>query len=294
MKNILVTGATGPLGMAVVENLLKNISAEHIRVLARNAEKAAPLKEKGIDVRIGDYENYDSLIKAFNGIETVYMISNNEVQNRITQQDNVVRAAVEAGVVHIVYTSFQRKDETASSPIAMVTKGHLNTEEKLKDSGITYTILQHGMYADLIPSFAGKEILTRRVIFLPAGDGKAAFVLRKDLAEAGANVLLDETGKYDNQTIELTGPEILSWDEIADIIGSVTNLSIKYVSPTEEEFKTALTNAGVPPTYVGLFANFSKAIKEGEFDKTTNALEYVLGHAPTTVAEYLNGVYGNK
>ena len=294
MKKILVTAATGSLGMAVITNLLTKTSAKNIHALARSEEKAAPLKKLGVTVKIGEYDDYDSLLNAFKGIDTLYMVSNTDVSKRITQQDNVVEAALEAGITRIVYTSYLRKTESVDSPIRAVAAGHLNTEAKLKESGITYTILKHGTYTEMIPVFAGHDVLTKHLIYVPAGDGKTSFVLRNDLAEAGAIVLLDETGKYDNQSLELTGQKALSWGDIADIMGSITNLPIKYISPSEDEYKKVATDAGVPSAYVNLFANFGKTMRTDEFATTTTTLEEVLGHKVTAVETTLKEVYGNK
>ncbi|TWJ03173.1 NAD(P)H dehydrogenase (quinone) [Mucilaginibacter frigoritolerans] len=294
MKNILVTGATGPLGMGVITTLLSKTSAKNVYALARSEEKAASLKELGVNVKIGDYDDYESLVNAFNEIDTLYMVSNTDVAKRITQQDNVVEAALETGVTHIVYTSYLRKTETEDSPIRAVAAGHLNTEAKLKESGITYTILKHGTYTEMIPVFAGYDVLTKHLIYVPAGDGKTSFVTRNELAEAGAIILLDETGKYANKSLELTGPKALSWGDVADIIGSITNLPIKYISPSEDEYKKVAIEAGVPAGYVNLFANFSKVTKDREVDKTTGTLEDVLGYKATTVEISLKKIYGNK
>jgi NAD(P)H dehydrogenase (quinone) len=291
MSNILVTGATGHLGKAVTESLLKKTTSNNISILVRDANKASTFKAQGVDVRIGDYDNYASLLAAFKGIDKLYMVSGNDIANRIQQQDNVVNAAREAGVKHVLYTSFQHKNETDSSPIAFIAKGHLNTEQKLKASGLTYTILAHGIYADMIPIFAGKQLLDTKTIYLPAGDGKTAYALRTDQAEAGANVLLDETGKYNNKTIELGGNEALSWKQIAAIITEITGEQINYVAPSVEEFTNTLTQAGVPAEYIGMFAAFSLAAKEGEFENVTNNLEAILGRKPVSVYSYLQSVY---
>jgi NAD(P)H dehydrogenase (quinone) len=292
MSNILVTGATGPLGTAVIEDLLKKTDAANLNALVRDADKAAALKGKNIKIHVGDYNDYASLVAAFQNIDKVYMVSGNDIPNRVRQQEDIIKAAQEAGVKHIVYTSFQRKNETESSPIAFIAEGHLNTEEKLKESGLTYTILQHGLYTDLVPIFAGQELLKNKTIYLPAGDGKIAFALRTDFAEAGANVLLDESGKYDNKSIELTGNEAVSWSQIAEFISTVTGEQISYVAADDQEFVDTLTKAGVPAEYVGLFASFSKAAAEGEFDHVTAELETLLGRKPVTVAAYVQSVYG--
>src|SRR6478752_3085182 len=123
MKQILITGATGQLGKEVVNALLKKTDAGAISVLVRDAAKAGDLKAKGIDIRVGSYDDEASLVKAFKGINTVYFVSSSEMANRSQQHENVVKAAKEAQVKHVVYTSFQRRNETASSPIAAIAEG---------------------------------------------------------------------------------------------------------------------------------------------------------------------------
>lgn len=291
MSKILVTGATGHLGKAVTESILKQIDATNITIMVRDAEKAAAFKAQGVNVKIGDYNDYVSLVAAFIGIDKVYMVSGNNFANRISQQDNVVNAAKEAGVKHIIYTSYQRKNETDSSPIAFDGNGHLNTERKLKASGLAYTILQHGIYANMIPIFAGEHLLDNKTIYLPAGEGKTTYVVRTDFGDVGANVLLDETGKYDNKSIELGGAEGLSWSDIAKLISEITGVEIAYVSPSNEEFTDTLTKAHVPVEYIGLITGYCNAAKEGEFENVTGNLKDILGREPETVATYLKTVY---
>ena len=292
MGSILITGATGYLGKAVTESLLKKTNKTDISVLVRNADKASAFKTIGVDVRVGDYDNYASLVVAFKGSEKLYFVSGNDIGNRNKQHENVVNAAKEAGVKQIVYTSYQRKNETETSPIAIVGDSHLYTEELLKASGLSYTILQHGIYADMIPAFAGEHLLETKTIYLPAGDGKTAYALRTDQAEAGANVLLDETGQYNNKTIELAGSKAVSWEAVAEIISEVTGQKIVYVAADLTEFTETLTKAGVPAELIGILSGFSQAAKEGEFDNITTNLETLLGHEPVSVAAYLQSVYG--
>lgn len=286
---ILVTGATGPLGSAIVSSLLKTTPASSIAVLVRDAEKVKDLAAHGVEIRVGDYGNYDSLVKAFTGIDQLMFVSGNDIANRSAQQANVVAAAKQAGVRQVVYTSFQRKNETASSPIAFVAKAHLETEKGLKESGMAYTILNHNIYADMIPIFVGGKVLETGTIFLPAGNGKVAYALRTDMAEAAANIL---TGKgHENKTYDITGSAALSYDEIAEIISEVSGKKISYVSPTQEVFREEMTKAGVPDPYIGVFAGFSEAARQKEFDLIDPTLEKLLGRRPVSVREYLKGVY---
>lgn len=291
MSNILVTGATGQLGKAVTENLLKKANPLNVYGLVRDDAKATDLIPKHSHVKLGDYNDYSSLLLAFKGIDKLYMISGNDLAKRTQQHYNVVDAAVEAGVKHIIYTSFQRKDEnyTPENFIA-----HLHTEDKIKASGLTYTFLKHGIYAEMIPIFAGKQLLQNCKIFLPAKEGKTAYVLRDDLAEAGANILLDESEKYYNTSIELAGSEAFSWGQIAGKITNITGKPIRYVSPTVEDFKEALAGADVLNKAIDLMVGFNSAVADGQFDNINNELKNILGRRPANVGAYLKSIYKNK
>lgn len=287
---ILVTGATGPLGSAVVKFLTEKIEPSSIAVLARNPAKAEALKTLGVDVRQGDYEDYASLLKAFQGVEKLYFVSGSDLMKRGGQHMNIVNAAKEAGVKHIIYTSFQRKNESDSSPIALVANTHIDTEKAIKDSGLTYTIMKHNVYMDMLPMFIGEKVLENGTIFLPAGDGKAAYATRVDMAEAGARVLTSEG--HENKEYEISNTESVSYGEIANDLSELSGKEIKYVSPSQEVFKAELTKLGVPEMYIGINAGFSEAIRQGEFDFPTTDLEKLLGRKPTPVKAFLKKAYG--
>jgi NAD(P)H dehydrogenase (quinone) len=292
--SILVTGATGQLGSAVVKALLTKTDAKNISILARSEEKAADLKAKGVNVLIGDYTDYASLVAAFKGIDKVYFVSGNDIPTRIPQHENVINAAVEADVKHVLYTSTIRKTETSASPIFFLEEAHFETERKLKASGINYTILQHSLYADVIPMFAGDQMLQINTLIFPAGEGKTTFALREELGEAGANLLLDNSGKYENKSIALTGSTTVTWDEIAASISEITGQKIAYVSPPQDEYIAALNKAGVPEIFVKMLSGFGAAIEQGEFGKVSYELKAILGRKPAPFTNLLKAVYGKK
>lgn len=292
MSNILVTGATGQLGASIIESLLKKTNADHISVLIRDASKAEAFTAKGLKVVMGDYADYPAMVAALQGIDKLYLVSGTDIVHRTAQQANVIRAAKAAGVKHVLYTSFQRKKDTKNSAIEGISASHIETENALKASGLTYTLLQHGLYADIIPAFAGEQMLERKSIYLPAGDGRVSFALRADLAEAEATILLDETGKFDNKAIELTGAETTSWEEIAAMISEITGTEIRYIAPTAEEFISTLTGAGVPAEFAAFLSAFNQAIAAGEFEEVSTELEMLLGRKPLNVKVLLQSVYG--
>lgn len=289
---ILITGATGNYGNSTIDFLLKKgVSSTNIVALARDEEKAADLKSKGIEVRIGDYDNYVQLVTALKGIDKLLLISGSDIVNRSQQHQNVIEAAKESGVKHIVYTSFERKNESETSPIAFVAASHIATENWIKSSSMHYTILRNNLYMDILPWFFGEKVMETGV-FLPAGDTKAAFTLRDYMAEATANVLITEG--HENKVYNFSNTENVSVGEMAASLSEIAGKEVPYTSPSTEVYLETLTNANVPADYVGMFAGFSSAILQGEFTVEKTDLENILGRKPTTTKQFLSMVYASK
>lgn len=290
MSKILVTGATGQLGSYLINKLLEKVSHEEITALVRDENKAEALKNKGVQIIVGNYEDRASLVKAFKGIDKLYFISSSEMKSRVEQHENVVKAAVEAKVGHIFYTSVQRKSEDGSSPSAIITDDHVKTEEIIKQSELTYTILKHGLYSDILPLFMGDNVLETGTVFLPAANGKAAFASRKDMAEAGA-ILLTTNG-HENRTYEISGVDSLSFHDIAGILSELSGKSIQYVSPSPEQYADQLRSYGVPNQMIQGASNLCVGIAQAEFDFPSNDLQNILGRKTETVREFLKVAYG--
>lgn len=289
MSRILVTGATGHLGKVVTEELLKRTDAANIAVLVRDPDKAAAWQAKGVTVLKGDYGDYNSLVTAFQGIDKLYFVSGNDVVNRIPQHENVVKAAVAAKVKHVFYTSYQRKTEDASSPLAMVGAAHLQTEKWLKASGLAYTILKHALYSDVLPIFLGEKVLESG-ISLPAGDGKATYASRHDMGEAGAILLLGSG--HENKSYDLATDAVYSFNDIAQILSELSGKSIQYISASVADFTAQLAQAGVPVEWIHMIAAFGEGIAQGEFNFPDSTLEKLLGRKPETLKAFLKTAYG--
>ena len=291
---ILVTGATGQFGSKAIDHLLKKgIKPSEILALVRDVAKAQILKDKGIELRVGDYTDHNSLVNAFQGVDKLLLVSSNDrqaVENRTAQHINVIKAAKEAQVKHIIYTSFIRKPHFEDSAIAEFQNSHAQTEAVLKDSGINYTILQNGIYLEMIPVFAGEKVAETGIILFPAGEGKASFVLREELAEAAAHVLITEG--HENKLYQLTNTASVSFDDIAIALSDKLGKNIKYQSPSVDEFKSTLKQFGIPDLYIGMFIMWAVAQAQGTMDVEDNTLEIFLGKKPTTMVQFINQVYG--
>lgn len=289
MKKISITGANGNFGKTTIDFLLKKgLEANQLVGLVRNEENGAELRKLGVEVKIGDYKNYDSLVKAFQGTEKLLLISGTDVANRAKQHENVINAAKESGVKHILYTSFERKNESENSPLAFVAKTHLETEKILKESGLHYTILRNTLYLDLLPMFLGEKVLESG-IYLPAADGKAGFALRTEMAEATANILT--SSGHESKEYRFSNSENVSFREIAATLKDITGKEVSYFSPDVLTYSQTLLGAGVPGEFVGILAGFGAGIAAGELENSSNELESLLGRKPTRVKDFLESVY---
>jgi NAD(P)H dehydrogenase (quinone) len=219
---ILVTGSTGNLGKAAMDFMLKNIQSNQIAALARDSKKAEALAAKGIDIRQGDYSKPDSLVKACKGIGKLPLVSSHALEHVAEQHANVINAAKETGVKHIVYTSIVGPP---GNPHLELISDYNKTEKDLRASGITFTVMRNGYYLDMLPMLIGDAWETGRIIY-PAGNGKAGFTERIDLAEAAANVLTGDG--HENRIYQTSANTRCSFHDIAyalsELAGKKSNI----------------------------------------------------------------------
>lgn len=294
MAKILITGATGGLGGTTARSLKEKKTSDDIAVLVRDKEsdKAQALAREGFELRLGDYDNPDSLAEAFKDIDILYFVSASDIGKRIPQHKNVVETAKASNINHILYTSTVRKDESSEAPLYVVVDAHVKTEEWIKESGLTYTILRHNLYAEVIPMFLGEkeQLLQSKTIYLPTGSGKTSFVPREDFAEAETNILANPE-PYENKILEFNGSEQTSFEDVAKILTKTLSEPIGYVSPEVDEFKQTMASYQLPEDIIEMLTMFSMGIADGEFNQKSDDLESVLGRKTKSIADFLKAVY---
>jgi uncharacterized protein YbjT (DUF2867 family) len=279
---IAVTGATGALGRRVVERLAAR-GEEPLRLVVRDPARAPQVPGAEVVANPGGFDDPAGLQEALRGADTVYLVSAAEHENRLEQHYAAVDAAVAAGVQRIVYTSFLN-----ASPDAVFTlvRQHYATEERIRQSGVRATFLRHSMYADFVPFFASVEE-GQAVIAAPAGDGRTSFVSRDDLADVGAAVLLDDSGRFDGQTLDVTGPEALTMAEAAEVLTEVTGRPVAYRDQTVEEAWATRRPSGHPDWEIEGWVTSYLAIAAGELATVSDVVPTLTGHPALTVAEHL-------
>ncbi len=283
---ILVTGATGHLGTAVIRQLLTKIPAHKIAAFARDANKAAGLKEKGVDVRIGSYDDTDSLDKAMRGVEKVLLIASNDEQNRLSQHRNVVDAAKNAGVNCVAYTSRNLKDR--STMVNRLMDEHFQTEDFVRESGLNYVLFRNALYLDVMPQFAGEKVFETG-INLPAGEGRVAYALRSELGEAIANALAKDD--CDNRIYQLTGSEAHTFGDVATALSELSGEKVTYTPVEKSAFETQMKERGVPESVIEKVAGFIADIENGQEQEISFELENLLERQPASLRDGLKTIF---
>ncbi|MFU8807090.1 MAG: SDR family oxidoreductase [Bradymonadaceae bacterium] len=271
---IIVTGATGNLGRHVIDGLLERVPAERIVAAVRDPNKASDMAKRGIVVRRADYDEPETLEKAFEGAEKILLISASDIGRRAEQHRNILDAANRKNPGLLVYTSLLHAD---SSTITLA-EDHRVTEKMILDSGLNYVILRNGWYIENYTENLGSA-LEHGVIMGSAGDGKIAAASRQDFAAAAIEAL---TGAgHTNRTYELAGDEPFTMEEYAAVVSKVYGKTVVYEDMPADAYKQALESFGLPEPVAAMLVSADLAIRNGELNDERGDLSRLIGR-PTT------------
>lgn len=282
---IAITGANGNLGKATISFLLKKTNPGNIIAVVRDPAKIQDLQHTGIKIRVADYNDVASLNEAFKGTEKVMQVSSAGFgAEAITQETNVVKAAKQQKVKHIVYISTLKPGDNA---IFMAGRTCGNTEKAIIDAGLGYTFFRNSMYMETIPLFIGTALQDGSIQY-PVGDGKVSFVSRIDIAEALSNVLAaDYTG---NAVHSITGDKAHTFQDIADLLRSEKGLPGSYTDIPAEALREALTEAQMPAGEIDFYISMADSVRANEFSGADPQLEQLLQRKRLTLQEYMRSL----
>ena len=279
---IVVTGATGHLGGAVIESLLHRVQPGRIIASARDTAKAQLLATKGVQVRSGDFDDPRGLSGTFAGARQVLIVSADKLgEQALRLHRNAIDAARAAGVGRVLYTSHAAA--RSGSPFAPADQ-HAGTEADLISSGLDYTSLRHGFYAESCLHMIGDGLKSGE-LRVPA-DGPVCWTARDDLAEADAVVLADE-GCLDGISPPLTASEALTMAEVAMIASEVTGREVRHVTVSDEAWRDMKVAAGMPQIYADMLLGTFRAARRGDFAVTDSTLQTLLGRHPKSFRDVL-------
>lgn len=238
---ILVTGASGHFGGEAARSLLEKIDPADLILMTRKPEKLADFAARGCEVRYGDFEVPESLEAAARGAEKMLLISGMMVGHRVGQHGRAIDAAKRAGVGHIVYTSYI--GATADNR-ALIAQDHYGTEQLLQASGVAWTALRDGMYADSMVDAAAPVAIRTGVYLSASGDGQVSFIDRSECVASAVAVLTGEG--HENRVYNITGDELWSFRAFAGLLAEVAGVPIEYRLISDEDLYAHFDAMGIP------------------------------------------------
>lgn len=281
-ETILVTGAGGNLGNLAINWLLNHYDGPIIAA-TRDPEKISKLDIHSVHIRQADFDQPETLPDAFAGAQRLLLVSTDSLETpglRLKQQKDAVQAAVKAGIKHIVYTSFMNPEPGTANLTAM---DHFATEEVIKGSGLSYTILRNNLYTELLLQPLTNTIATGQYVSA-IGEGKISYVSRKDCAFTAAAALA--SSNTDKRTINVTGPEAISGYDIAQILSEISKKSITYVPVNTSQLVGIYGSFSMSNEVAQALASFYTAAAKGEYAQLSSTVQELTGHSPTSVKQF--------
>ncbi len=247
------------------------------RLLVRDAARAPELA--GASAVVCSYGDGAASRQALDGVKLLFMVSAAEAEDRLQQHYAFVDAAADAGVQHVVYTSFYGAAPDATFTLA---RDHYATEERIKASGMDFTFLRDNFYLDFLPLMTGEDGVIRG----PAGEGVFSGVTREDVARS-AHAVLRDPAIHKGMTYNLTGPEELSMAQAARILSDGTGRTISYHPETVEEAYASRASYGAPQWQLDAWVSTYTAMAAGEMAGLSPDVHGLTGQDPISLAEFL-------
>jgi len=271
---ILITGASGRIARRTAELLGGNEFA--LRLMSRTPERV-PRLDKTEVVR-GDFAIPESLESAFSQVETALVISGSAKPGaRARLHQNAFEAAARAGVRHVIYLSLQGASADSKYPFS---RDHYLSEQYLAATGLAYTVLRNAFYMDMFLERFDSDGVVRG----PAGQTRAAFVSREDVARIAAAVLINPPGGIR----DVTGPEALNVTEVADRFSTMVGRRLQYEEESAESARERLGHTESESWRVDLTVGWFEAIRGGELERISDAVLRCTGVAPLKLEEYFS------
>ncbi len=275
MTLIATTGSTGRLGNRVARRLAAAGASQ--RLLVRDSSRAPQFPNS--EVVRAEYGDGAAAESALRGADVVFMVSGSESLDRVEQHRTFIDAAVTAGVGHLVYTSFYGASSTATFTLV---RDHWATEQYLRASRLAFTVLRDSLYADFLPLLIGEDGVIRG----PAGGGRVSPVVQDDIADVAA-AILQSPGPHAGATYDLTGPEELTFEQIAGILSTGLGRRVTFYDESIEEAYASRASFGAPDWIVDAWVSTYSAIAAGELAGVGDAIPAILGRPATSLAQML-------
>ena len=274
---ILITGASGSVGKAVLQEASRKQSK--FRAMYRSKQEAAKAPA-GCEPVVADYSDKQSLRTALEGVTSIYVVCS-PIPQLVELEGNVLDVCKESGVEHVVLNSaLGAGDYPKSFP-----SWHRKVEDKLKATGMSYTILRPNGFLQNIVAFYAPSIRAQGSFYAAMGDAKVSYLDIGDIAVVAVKAL--QAGTHSGKTYELNGPEAISNHELAKRISRITGRAVNYVDIPEAAQREAMLALGMPEWQVTALLELQQYYKQGGGAKTDGLLQSLIERPPVSLEQYL-------
>jgi len=274
---ILITGASGSVGKAVLQEAIRKESK--VRAMYRSKEEATKAPS-GCAAVLGDYSDKQSLRNALDGVTSVFVVCS-PIPQLVELESNMLDAGKECGVKHVVLNSALGAGDYGKS----FPSWHRKVEDKLKSTGLSYTILRPNGFLQNIVAYNAPSIRETGAFYAAMGDAKVCYVDVGDIAVVAVRAL--QAGVHAGKTYELNGPEAVSNQELAKRISKIIGRTINYVDIPESAQREAMLGLGMPEWQVTALLELQQYYIQGGGAKTDALLQALIERAPMTLDQYL-------
>lgn len=279
---IAVTGATGRLGSQIVGLLATDPAHDVVAVSRRKPDEPTP----GVTVALADYADPSALRKAFRGVDTLVLVSSDGETHRLLHHHrNVVRAAADRGVGHVVALS--SLDADLASPFCYAVTNR-QTELVLDAAGCAVSSARASIYTEFFMHWLTAAPASGE-IRVPAGAGRISLVSRDDVGRAMAVLA---TSGPSGRHHDLTGPDSLDLDAIAAIVAETSGAPVRYVDVTPAEHLVEMADEGEGAWWMYAYSSMFASVRDNRWARTSDEVATLTGRAPTSLRTLLSDVAG--
>jgi len=275
---ILITGATGKTGYEVAKSLAE--LSIPFKALIRSETKKSQITELGGQAIIGSIEDKELLNQTLKGIQKALLLLPNSEQ-QLALEKQFVDAAAKAEVKHVVKMSSMEALPEATRTIPRM---HVDSENHIKKSGLSWTMIKPNFFMQNLLG-SGKTIKEQGKIFFPFDNGTTAMMDVRDIGLFIAKILSDEG--HVNQNYEITGPELLSFHQVAEKFSLVLGKKINYIDVPMDEYKTTLSQFVTHEWHLDAVIDLFEDIAEGGLDYTTTTFTDITGKPPCSLEKFI-------
>lgn len=276
MKPILITGATGNVGREIINLLHK--AGYPVRAGVVSIEEAQQLPVV-VPWEIFDFTNPATYPAAFADVEKMFLMRPPHITNIQRDIEPVLTYAAQAGVKHIVFLSLLGAEKNSFVP-------HAKIEKCLLTGPVPYTLLRCGFFMQNLSTTHRQDIQEHSDIFIPAGQGKTAFIDVRDIAAAAAKILT-EPG-HEQKAYPLTGSQAFDYHEVARLMSQELGRPITYSNPSLPHFVWRFWRRGYPLRYVSVVAAIYITTRFGAAATATPHLCDLLGREPISLTQFVH------